>query len=177
MLAGIPTRFPFNRSLFFQDTSTDVDFPAVVVDWKTFGVAGTTIQGSGLTTIEARQQSDVALSISGPTVISGFQGEMDLVLRQTYTFSLTDLAPYPNGLFQWTVTGPQKASGTITSPTLAQSGTFTLVFPLPRNVKVGNWAFVLAVNATEIRGNDKAPSLTASASLNVVIEVKPNPRN
>ena len=177
LLAGIPTRFPFNRSRFFQESSTVLDFPAVVLDWKTFGVAGTTIQGSGLTTIEARQQSDVALSISGPTVISGFQGEMDLVLRQTYTFSLTDLAPYPNGLFQWTVSGLQKASGTINSPDLSQSGQFTLVFPLPRNVKVGNWAFVLTVNATEFRGKDKTMSLTATASLNVVIEVKPNPRN
>jgi len=36
---------------------------------------------------------------------------------------------------------------------------------------------VLTVNATEFRGTDKTMSLTAATSLNVVMEVKPNPRN
>jgi hypothetical protein len=177
LLEGVPLHYPFNRKNFFKDSSSVADFPVLITDWQTFGVLGERLVGTGLTTLHPREQADAGLSISGPTTISGFQGEMDLVSKQTYTFSLSDLAPDPNG-FRWTISGLQSSAGTIDSPTLAQSGSFTIVFPLPRNIKVGNWAYKLAVNAVETCGRTGSTAqLTASASLDVVIQVKPNPRH
>ena len=95
LLEGVPLHYPFNRKNFFKDSSSVADFPVLITDWQTFGVLGERLVGTGLTTLHPRQQADAGVSISGPTTISGFQGEMDLVSKQTYTFSLSDLAPDP----------------------------------------------------------------------------------
>lgn len=170
LLAGIPPRIPFRNTLLPFDVPTPPDFPTIVLQWKSFRATSAGILGMGLLTTEARDQSEVALSIDGPHLISGFEGELAGNVRRDYSFSLRNLAP-DQDKFAWHVSGAKAHSGTIES-TFGLGGTFTVDFPLPLHASPGKYTFTLTVTGIETCGANPQKTLSASASITVEFDVK-----
>jgi len=174
LLAGLPPRIPFGN----MDLPSSVplpDFPTLVLNWKFFGVDDSSnIFGQGTTTLLARDQTTVALSISGLTHIQGVQEEMAGGALQSYGYTLFDLAPDPDK-FSWQVFGTGSDAGTIDRGPFDQSGSVNVDFPLPLNVKLGKFPFTLAADATETCESDPTKKLTASSTTQVEVEVLKNP--
>lgn len=169
LVAGIPPRFPFRNTLLPIQVPNPPDFPTMVLQWKSFRATTAGLLGSGLLTIEARDQSEVALSINGPHAISGTEGELAGNVRIDYSFSLSNLAP-DEDKFTWHVSGAGTRGGKIDS-TLGLGGTFTVDFPLPLRAS-GKYAFTLTVTGTETSGTAGRTPLSASASMAVVFDIK-----
>jgi hypothetical protein len=170
LVAGIPPAFPFRNTLLPFDVSTPPDFPAIVLFWSSFRATNGGILGSGDLSIEARNQSEVALGIDGPGLITGNEGELAGNVRRDYSFTLNNLAPDADK-FTWHVSGGSGTrSGSIES-TLGLGGTFTVDFPLPLHA-VGKFGFTLTVTATETCGTNPNKTLSASTSMAVVFEIK-----
>jgi hypothetical protein len=170
LVAAIPQRIPFRSSLLPAAVAGPHDFPAAVPDWAIFEATDSAIVGTGTTTIVERNQSQVGLSLSGPTTIRGYQGDLSGGAGQVYHFSLTDLVP-DGKVVHWQVSGTGAAHGSVGVPAFGQEGRLAVEFPLPIGVKPGTYPFTLTVNAAETSGTDAAKTLSASASLAVHVEV------
>ncbi len=175
LIAGIPSRIPFrNTMLPSSPLLSPPDFPTLVPDWRSFGVTSSGILGTGTTSIEARDQTMVALTINGSHYIRGYQEDLAGGAGQTYNFTLVNLAPDPDK-FNWQVSGTGSNGGSIDLDPFNQAGSFPAYFPLPLKVKPGNSPFTLAVNAIETCGSDPSKTLSASNSMGVRVEVIENP--
>jgi hypothetical protein len=175
LLAGIPTRIPFSNTLLPQTALIGLDFPVLVPNWKSFGVTGSAIQGTGTTSTEERDQSMVSMTIDGPANLFGSQAEFAGGALSTYNFNLINLAPDPDK-FQWQVSGTNSKEGSIDRLTFEETGGFGAFFPLPRKVRLGTFPFTLSVDATETCGTDPQKKLSASNSRAVNVKVKKNPK-
>jgi hypothetical protein len=173
-LAALPSSVPFkNTELLFA--LPDSVFRAAVLDWESFGVAASGILGTGTVTIEERDQSKVGLEINGLNEIIGYQEELAGGAGQGYAFKLVNIAP-DQGAFTWSVSSTASDQGSIDTSPFTQSDTFGVVFPSPLHVKVGTYALILEAQASETCGSDPTKKLTASASIDVKVEVRPNPK-
>jgi hypothetical protein len=171
LVAAMPPRFPFRNTLLPFGLATPPDFPAIVLDWKAFRANSGGILGMGLLTIEARIQSEVELSIDGQRFISGFQGELAGNVRSDYSFQMVNLAP-DRDKFTWHVSGAAGTRSGAIDSVLGLGGKFTADFPLPLHAGPGKYPFTLTVSAAETCGTDPTKTLTASAQLAVVLDVK-----
>ena len=176
LVAAIPPRIPFRNTALPGVPVGLPDFPAMVLDWKSFGVTDTGILGTGTTQIAARDQSIVSMTVSGAGEITGFQADLNGGATQTYQLAMANLAPDPDKL-HWQVSGTAAKSGAISIAPFAQSGSFGAHFPLPLKVAPGNYPFTLAVSGTETCGTDASKTLTGSSSMAVKVQVKKNPKN
>lgn len=175
LLAALPSSIPFKNTELPELPIALPDFPAFVLDWESFGVAPSGILGTGTVAIEARDQSKVSTEIDGIAEVIGYQEELAGGAGQGYGFKLVDIAP-DQGAFTWSISGTAAAHGSIDVSPFTQSGNFGAVFPLPLHVKVGTYPFTLETQATETCGSDPTKKLTASASVDVTVEVRPNPK-
>jgi hypothetical protein len=173
LIESIPPRIPI-KSTVLPSVPPPPDFPTFVLDWRSFEVTGSEILGTGTTTIVARDQSMVAMSIDGAKHILGYQEDLAGGAGQTYGFTLANLAPDPDK-FKWQVSGTGSTAGPIERGPFDQGGSLGVVFPLPLDVKPGTYPFDLAVTATETCGTDPRKTLNASSSTGVSVEVKENP--
>jgi len=174
-IARLPPRIPCRNTMFPSGFHV-ADFPALVFNWKAFGATDSGIFADGAISIEARDQNEVALTVSGSGLITGPQNELAGGADQTYSFSLVNLAPDPDK-FGWQVSGKGSDEGSIDRTPLSQAGDFGVDFPLPFNVAPGNFPFTLAVNATETCGSDPSKTLSSSFSKKVEVRVTKNPTN
>jgi hypothetical protein len=144
-------------------------------DPHTVTVTGSSdILGTGTATIEARDQTMVDMSVTGSDHIRGYQQDLAGGAGQTYGFALINISPDPDK-FNWQVSGTGSIGGSIGRNPFDQSGNISVVFPLPQKVKPGTSPFALAVSATETCGSDTSKTLTASTSMDVKVEVLPDP--
>jgi hypothetical protein len=177
LVAGIPTRVPFNNLAIPPIPLPIPDFPVLIPNWRTFGANSSGIVGTGTSVIAPRDQSMVALAVNGSSFIQGYQEDLAGGAGQTYSYTLTNLAPDADK-FTWHVSGAGMASsgGPIPIGAFDQGGSFGADFPLPLHVVPATYHFTLAANATETCGTDPSKTLHASNSLAVRVEVKPNPK-
>jgi hypothetical protein len=173
LVDALPSRIPFANNAF--DIPGGFSFPVLVPNWVTFAVTSTGVLGAGNSTIQERDESSVAVSVSGPGEIRGYQYDMAGGTVQQYEFSLTNLVPDPTGLV-WTTSGTGTGQGDIPHGGLDQSGSFNADFSLPLKVAPGNHPSTLTVSATETCGTDPGKKLGASSSLGVLLEVIKNPK-
>jgi hypothetical protein len=176
LVAAIPPRIPFRNSALPGVPFGLPDFPAMVLNWISFGVTATGILGTGTTQIVARNQSLVSMTVSGSSEITGFQADLGGGATQTYQLALVNLAPDP-GKLSWQVSGTAAKSGGISIAPFAQSGSFPAHFPLPIKVAPGTYPFTLAVSGTETCGTDASKTLTGTSSMAVKVVAKKNPKN
>jgi hypothetical protein len=177
LVAGIPPRLPFSNQEIPPIPLSVPDFPVLIPNWSTFGATSGGIVGTGSSVIAPRDQSMVAVTVSGSSSIQGYQEDLAGGAGQTYTYALTNLAPDADK-FTWHVSGPGTASsgGAITIGPFDQGGSFSARFPLPLHVAPGTYNFTLTVTATETCGSDSSKTLHASASMAVRVDVKANPK-
>jgi hypothetical protein len=151
------------------------DFPALVLDWRSFAVTDSAIVGTGVSSLVGRVETDVAMVVDGSGFISGLQVDLAGAAAQTYNVGLTNIAPDP-GKFTWQAVGALSRSGTIDLGSMGEGGDFGVYFPLPAKVQPGNYPFTLNVNAAETCGSDASKTLTAASSMAVRVQVKKNPK-
>lgn len=175
LVAGIPSRVPFNNLAIPPIPLPVPDFPVLIPDWRTFGADSGGIVGTGTSIIAPRDQSMVSLAVSGSSHIQGYQEDLAGGAGQTYNYTLVNLAPDANK-FTWQVSGTASRSGAIGLGAFGQAGSFGVDFPLPLKVLPATYPFTLAANATETCGTDPSKTLHASTSMAVRVEVKPNPK-
>jgi hypothetical protein len=181
LIAGIPSRIPFGNT-DIPATPLSYDFPTLVLDWKSFEATDSGILGTGTTTIDARDQSMVALTIEGSHRIVGYQDDFAGGAGKTYNFTLVNLAP-DTDKFSWQVFGTVSNEDSIAILPFDQAGSFSVFFRLPRHKDIhgrlivlpGIYPFTLTVNATETRGSDSSKTLCGSDAIMVEVEVKQNP--
>jgi Bacterial Ig domain len=180
VIASIPSNIPFRNSLLSLPGLSLPDFPALVLDWQTFGATTSAIVGSGTSTIEARNQSIASVDLLGGGLITEYQAEaFGGDAGQTDSYALRNIAPDQNK-FVWQSSGVGPATiatnGVIDVAPLTQSGNFGAIFRMKRPVAVGDFYFNLNVNATETCGTDPSKTLTASRSRPVHVRVLKNPK-
>lgn len=176
LVAGIPSRIPFSNKMFPSFPFLPVpDFPLFVPNWRSFGVDNFGILGTGTASIEPRNQTMVDMRVTGVSHIRGYQEDLAGGAGQTYGFALINISPDPDK-FNWQVSGTGSTGGSIDRNPFDQGGNISVVFPLPLTVKPGTFPFTLAVSATETCGSDTSKTLTASTSMDIQVEVLPNPR-
>ena len=172
---SIPSRIPFqNSSLSFLGESLP-DFPTIVPNWKSFGVANSAIQGTATSAIVARDQSMVSLTLDGSDFVTGYQEDFFGGAAQSYLFALDNLSPDADK-FQWQATGVRSETSLIDRAPFAEQAYFGMVFPLPRPVNPGEWIYTLTISGTETCGTDPSKTLSASASMDVRVNVLKNPK-
>jgi hypothetical protein len=168
LVAQIPYSIPFHNTDISASNALKC-FPVLDVSWTSFVATDTEITGTGVLSIENRQQSDVSLSIQGPTKGPITPGAHQL----EYTWVLANLDP---DSITWTLTGDGQAQGVIVTGPFTQSGTFMVPFP---DLTVGKtYQFTLSVSASETCGNNPAnvPPLTAAWSSPISFTARtPNP--
>ena len=179
VLKNIPARIPFGKSLLPQAP----DFPVVAISWKRFDATDASIEGAGYASVEARDQSTVAIVLDGTSEISEPVDEVTADAGAGYEYTLVDIAPDPDK-FTWTVAGQIGATGAIDRTDFSQSDQFSATFRLPaatipgshkRIVDPGTYAFTLSVNATETCDTDSSRTLTAYAAMDVTVRVPSQP--
>jgi hypothetical protein len=175
LVAAILLRIPFRNSALALLGVPLPDFPALVPDWRFFGVTETEILGTGTTTLIARDQSIVALALNGAGFIAGYQEDLAGGAGQTYGYSLANIAP-DSDKFNWQTSGTGSDTGEIDLGPFAQGGSFGAIFPLQIKVQPGEFPFTLTVNGTETCGTDPKKTLTCSASKDVKVKVLKNPK-
>ncbi|HET7814074.1 MAG TPA: hypothetical protein VFL13_06845 [Candidatus Baltobacteraceae bacterium] len=181
VLKTIPRRIPFRNNVL----SGLPDFPVVDIRWERLGTTASSIEGAGYATVEARDQSTVALTLDGTSEIVEPQEEVIGGAHEGYDYVLVDITP-DSDKFAWTVTGTGNRSRGIDRSPFTQSDVVSADFPLPtvavpgtrpprKTVEPGNYPFTLTVNATETCASDSSKMLQASNALDVRVQVKANP--
>jgi hypothetical protein len=178
LVDSLPARFPFKNNVLTLPAGFAPlpDFPVLVPNWLFFVVTNNGVFGSGNSTIQARDDSSTAISISGPQGIQGYQFDLSGGAYGQFSFTLTNLAPDPNGLLMTTTGVGTSLGGEISIGGLDQSGSFEAKFGLPLRVVPGNYTFTLSMSATETCGTDASKTLTGSGALPVTVEVMKEPK-
>jgi hypothetical protein len=113
LVANIPPRIPFDNKMFPSSPFLpSPDFPAVVPNWRSFGVDRSGILETGTATIEARDQTMVDMPVTGSDHIRGYQQDLAGGAGQTYGFALINISPDPDK-FNWQVSGTGSTGGSI----------------------------------------------------------------
>jgi hypothetical protein len=181
VLKDLPTRIPFGKNLLPEAP----DFPVVDISWKRLGTTSASIEGAGYATVEARDQSTVALLLDGTSEIDVQQNEATADEGEGYEYTLIDITP-DSDKFTFTVT---ESDGTSKSELIDRSE-FTrkdvvgATFRLPmatipgtrrKQVPTGDYRFTLSVNAIETCDTDASKTLQASAEMDITVRVKAAP--
>lgn len=179
VLKDIPTRIPFRKNLLPEAP----DFPVVDITWKRLGTTNASIEGAGYATVEARDQSTVALSLDGPSEIDVRQDEATGDEGEGYEYTLVDITP-DSDKFRFTVAasnGTSTSTEAIGRSEFTQNGVLDAIFRLPmetipgtrrKEVPAGNYTFTLSVNAIETCDTDASKTLQAFAEMDVTVRVK-----
>jgi hypothetical protein len=170
-IALIPASLPIPA---FQGGPT---FPAVTANWTKFGTMASRMLGLGKILITARTQPMVRLTLTGPELLEGFGQDFSFGAEATYKLNWHGIAPDLDK-FTWEIKQLNALIDT-GAVTFSQYGTATsllVTFPLPARVSPGVHSFALRVTAIESTAIDPSSTLTASASLQVTIHVRPSPK-
>lgn len=174
LLGSIPARIPFGNKAFALPANPLYqlpDFPALVFYWNSFEVTSAGLVGNGVTSIEARTESIVKLTIAGPTSFRGTQENIQEFTDPVLSYALENISP-DIGKFDWQVTGYPNSDGSISLPSpLAPEGDFNPHFPLPAKIQATTYNFNIAVKAVETCESDPTKTLTGTASRAVTYQV------
>lgn len=165
VLQELPAWIPF-RSSFLPDPSlstTLFPFPMGVLNFDSFGTNDSGIIGTGSGSLANRVQSMVAVSLSGPNLISDYL----LGNEVNYKVLLTAFEP-DNDQMTWQFSDLAGAgTNTVNTDPFSQGGDFSTAFPIPSSVR--EYSFTLSVNGTETCATDPTQTLEGSASLGVTV--------
>jgi hypothetical protein len=168
VLNELPAWIPFRNSSLGSSSSsgpssfqTSFPFPMLVLNFATFGTNDAGITGTGVVGLAARDQSMVAVSLTGPKSFPNYTPGTD----GTYDVSLTAFEPDDDVLLTQVSGGGVNSGNTVNTNPFLQGGSFSTDFP----ISSGSETFTLTVSGTETCATDSTQKLTGSHSLAIQV--------
>lgn len=164
-LDALPSIVPFRNSSLPASFQSEFPFPMAVLNFHAFSTDGSGIVGSGTVSLGTRNQSLVAVNISGPDSYPNYSSGVE----GFYNVLLSGFEPDQDQM-TWQVSGVAKKNSVSIDPFFQQGG-FSTDFPLPAKAQPGEYHFTVSVNAAETCATDATQKLTGSATLAVTAKV------
>jgi hypothetical protein len=170
VLDKLPAWIPISNSSLSTDSGpgssptslqNEFPFPMLVLNFSSFGTNESGIIGAGMGSLADRDQSMVAVSLSGSKSLPKYSPGS----QSSYDVSLTAFEP-DNDQMTWQVSGGG-STGTVDIGSFSQEGSFSTAFP----ISSGSKTFTISVSGTETCATDPTKTLTGSASLAVDVTV------
>lgn len=170
VLDKLPAWIPISNSSLSTDSNpgsgptalqNEFPFPMFVLNFSEFGTNESGVIGAGMASLADRDQSMVAVNLSGPKSLPKYSPGS----QSSYDVSLTAFEP-DNDQMTWQVSGGG-STGTVDIGSFSQEGSFSTAFP----ISSGSKTFTVSVAGTETCATDPTKTLTGSASVAVDVAV------